>query len=137
MHPILNLIRAHKGVDYAAPMGTPVYAAGSGRVKFRGGMGGYGNVVQIDHGNGIVTVYGHMSRFAAAGIGAHVERGQTIGYVGMTGLATGPHLHFEYRVNGQYVDPQKIKLPDARPIDPSRYDDFRQRSLPLLAALNP
>jgi murein DD-endopeptidase MepM/ murein hydrolase activator NlpD len=137
LHPILNLIRAHQGVDYAAPMGTPVYAAGSGRVKFRGAMGGYGNVMQIDHGNGIVTVYGHMSRFAAAGMGAHVERGETIGYVGMTGLATGPHLHFEYRVNGQYVDPQKITLPDARPIDPNRYDDFKQHSLPLLAALNP
>jgi murein DD-endopeptidase MepM/ murein hydrolase activator NlpD len=137
LHPILNLIRAHKGVDYAAPMGTPVYAAGSGRVKFRGAMGGYGNVMQIDHGNGIVTVYGHMSRFAAKGTGAHVERGETIGYVGMTGLATGPHLHFEYRVNGQYVDPQKIKLPDARPIDPNLYDDFKQYSLPLLAVLQP
>jgi murein DD-endopeptidase MepM/ murein hydrolase activator NlpD len=124
-------------VDYAAPMGTPVYATGSGRVKFRGTMGGYGNVLQIDHGNGIVTVYGHMSRFSTAGMGAHVERGQTIGYVGMTGLATGPHLHFEYRVNGQYVDPQKINLPDARPIDPNLYDDFKQHSMPLLATLKP
>jgi len=137
LHPILNLIRAHKGVDYAAPIGTPVYAAGSGRIKFRGEMGGYGNVIQIDHGNGIVTVYGHMSRFASSREGAHVERGETIGYVGMTGLATGPHLHFEYRVNGQYVDPQKIKLPDARPIDANLYDDFKQQSISLLAALNP
>ena len=137
LHPILNLIRAHKGVDYAAPIGTPVYAAGSGRIKFRGKMGGYGNVIQIDHGNGIVTVYGHMSRFASSREGAHVERGETIGYVGMTGLATGPHLHFEYRVNGQYVDPQKIKLPDARPIDANLYDDFKQQSISLLAALNP
>ena len=136
LHPILNLIRAHKGVDYAAPTGTPVYAAGSGRIKFRGGMGGYGNVIQIDHGNGIVTVYGHMSRFANARMGAHVERGETIGFVGMTGLATGPHLHFEFRVNGQYVDPQKLRLPDARPIDSDQYEDFKQRSLPLLAALN-
>jgi murein DD-endopeptidase MepM/ murein hydrolase activator NlpD len=137
LHPILNLIRAHKGVDYAAPMGTPIYAAGSGRVKFRGTMGGYGNAMQIDHGNGIVTVYGHMSRFAAAGTGTHVERGETIGYVGMSGLATGPHLHFEYRVNGQYVDPQNVKPPDARPIEPNLYDDFRQHSLPLLATLKP
>lgn len=137
LHPILNLIRAHKGVDYAAPIGTPVYAAGSGRIKFRGEMGGYGNVLQIDHGNGIVTVYGHMSRFAASREGAHVERGETIGFVGMTGLATGPHLHFEFRVNGQYVDPQKIKLPDARPIDAGLLDDFKRRSAPLLAALNP
>ncbi|HWW19304.1 MAG TPA: peptidoglycan DD-metalloendopeptidase family protein [Steroidobacteraceae bacterium] len=137
MHPILNLIRAHKGIDYAAPIGTPVYAAGSGHIKFRGDLGGYGNVIQIEHGNGIVTVYGHMSRFAGARAGAHVERGETIGYVGMTGLATGPHLHFEFRVNGQYVDPQKIKLPDAKPIDPDLYDDFKQKSAPLLAALNP
>jgi murein DD-endopeptidase MepM/ murein hydrolase activator NlpD len=137
LHPILNLIRAHKGVDYAAPIGTPVYAAGSGRIKFRGEMGGYGNVLQIDHGNGIVTVYGHLSRFASSREGAHVERGDTIGYVGMTGLATGPHLHFEFRVNGQYIDPQKIKLPDALPIDASLYDDFKQQSAPLLAALNP
>lgn len=137
LHPILNLIRAHKGVDYAAPIGTPVYAAGSGRVKFRGEMGGYGNVIQIEHGNGIMTVYGHMSRFGNAREGGHVERGETIGYVGMTGLATGPHLHFEFRVNGQYVDPQKIKLPDATPIDPALYDDFKQKSAPLLAALNP
>jgi len=137
LHPILNLIRAHKGIDYAAPTGTPVYAAGSGRIKFRGDMGGYGNVIQIDHGNGIVTVYGHMSRFASGREGAHVERGDTIGYVGMTGLATGPHLHFEFRVNGQYVDPQKIKLPDSRPIDANLYDDFKQKSAPMLAALNP
>jgi murein DD-endopeptidase MepM/ murein hydrolase activator NlpD len=137
LHPILNLIRAHKGVDYAAPIGTPVYAAGSGRIKFLGNMGGYGNVIQVEHGEGIVTVYGHLSRFASERIGAHVERGETIGYVGMTGLATGPHLHFEFRVNGQYVDPQKIKLPDARPIDAELYDDFKQKSAPLLAALNP
>jgi|HubBroStandDraft_5_1064220.scaffolds.fasta_scaffold131678_1 murein DD-endopeptidase MepM/ murein hydrolase activator NlpD len=137
LHPILNLIRAHKGVDYAAPIGTPVYAAGSGRIKFRGDMGGYGNVIQVEHGDGIVTVYGHLSRFASGHMGAHVERGETIGYVGMTGLATGPHLHFEFRVNGQYVDPQKIKLPDAHPIDSALYDDFKQKSAPLLAALNP
>jgi murein DD-endopeptidase MepM/ murein hydrolase activator NlpD len=137
LHPILNLIRAHKGIDYAAPIGTPVYAAGSGHIKFRGDMGGYGNVIQIEHGNGIMTVYGHMSRFASARAGGHVERGETIGYVGMTGLATGPHLHFEFRVNGQYVDPQKIKLPDATPIDPDLYNDFKQQSAPLLAALNP
>jgi murein DD-endopeptidase MepM/ murein hydrolase activator NlpD len=136
LHPILNLIRAHKGVDYAAPTGTPVYAAGSGTIKFRGDLGGYGNVIQIDHGNGIVTVYGHMSRFASARMGKHVERGDTIGFVGMTGLATGPHLHFEFRVNGQYVDPQKLKLPDSRPINSDQYEDFRQRCEPLLAALN-
>jgi murein DD-endopeptidase MepM/ murein hydrolase activator NlpD len=136
VHPILNLIRAHRGIDYAAPAGTPVYAAGSGRIKFRGVQGGYGNVLQIDHGNGIVTVYGHLSRFASPRLGEHVERGETVAYVGMTGLATGPHLHFEYRINGEYVDPQKIKLPQSLPIDASLRADFARQTAPLLDALN-
>ena len=135
-HPILNTIRAHQGTDYAAPMGTPIYAAGSGRITFRGVKGGYGNAVEIDHGSGIVTVYGHMSRFAPTKIGAHVQQGETIGYVGMTGLATGPHLHFEFHVNGRFVDPQKVKLPDAGPIDPVLRADFERTSAPLLQALN-
>ncbi|HEY6452329.1 MAG TPA: peptidoglycan DD-metalloendopeptidase family protein [Steroidobacteraceae bacterium] len=136
LHPILNTIRAHRGTDYAAPMGTPVYAAGAGRLVFRGVKGGYGNEIEIDHGNGIVTVYGHLSRFAAPRAGAHVEQGETIGYVGMTGLATGPHLHFEFHVNGRFVDPQRVKLPDARPIDAALRTDFERRSAPLLAVLN-
>jgi murein DD-endopeptidase MepM/ murein hydrolase activator NlpD len=137
-HPILNRIRAHKGVDYAAAIGTPVHAAGAGRIRFRGQKGGYGNVVEIDHGGGIVTVYGHLSRFAAtAKAGSRVEQGQLIAYVGMTGLATGPHLHYEYRVNGQYLDPQRVKLPDATPIDAALLADFRRQTAPLLAALQP
>ena len=137
LHPILDRIRAHRGVDYAAPSGTPVYAAGSGRLRFRGWKGGYGNVIEIDHGGGIETVYGHLSRFAGVKAGAHVERGQTIGFVGMTGLATGPHLHYEFHVNGQYVDPRKVKLADARPIDPSLLADFELKTAPLRAALAP
>ncbi|MEJ0006588.1 MAG: M23 family metallopeptidase [Steroidobacteraceae bacterium] len=88
----------HKGVDYAAPIGTPVRAAGDGRVLFAGRRGGYGNLVELDHSRGITTVYGHLSRFAA-GLrpGQHVTQGQVIAFVGMTGLATGPHLHYEYR----------------------------------------
>jgi murein DD-endopeptidase MepM/ murein hydrolase activator NlpD len=117
-------------------MGTPVYAAGSGRLVFRGVRGGYGNAIEIDHGNGIQTVYGHLSRFAPLKSGARVQQGETIGYVGMTGLATGPHLHFEFHVNGRFVDPQKVKLPDAGPIDPSLRDDFERTTAPLLAALN-
>ena len=117
-------------------MGTPIYAAGSGRITFRGVKGGYGNAIEIDHGNGIVTVYGHMSRFAPLRTGAHVQQGETIGYVGMTGLATGPHLHFEFHVNGRFVDPQKVKLPDAGPIDPALRADFERTSAPLLQALN-
>jgi murein DD-endopeptidase MepM/ murein hydrolase activator NlpD len=138
LHPILNLIRAHEGVDYAAPSGTPVRAAGDGRVRFRGPHGGYGNLLEIDHGGGIVTVYGHLARFApGARIGAQVRQGETIAYVGMSGLATGPHLHYEYRLNGRYLDPQRLKLPDATPLDPALLDDFRRQTAPLLAALAP
>jgi len=137
MHPILNLIRAHTGVDYAAPIGTPVHAVGDGRVNFAGLRGGYGNLVEIDHSAGIVTVYGHLSRFAA-GIhaGSHVSQGQIIAFVGMTGLATGPHLHYEYRVNGVFKNPQIVHLPDALPIDQEWAADFRLRSAPLFAALD-
>ena len=137
-HPILNIIRAHKGVDYAAPIGTPVHAAGSGRVRFRGQKGGYGNVLEIDHGGGIVTVYGHLSRFArGSALGTRVQQNDVIAYVGMTGLATGPHLHYEYRLNGRYLDPQRIKLPDATPIAVELLDDFRRQSAPPMALLAP
>ncbi|MGH8254408.1 MAG: peptidoglycan DD-metalloendopeptidase family protein [Steroidobacteraceae bacterium] len=135
-HPILDLVRAHQGVDYAAPSGTPVRAAGNGRVRFCGRRGGYGNLVEIDHGGGIVTVYGHLSRFATSTrVGARVQQGQTIAYVGMTGLATGPHLHYEYRLNGRYLDPQHVKLPDATPLDASLRADFTRQTAPYLAAI--
>jgi murein DD-endopeptidase MepM/ murein hydrolase activator NlpD len=138
LHPILNTIRAHKGVDYAAPIGTPVRAAGDGRVLFAGRRGGYGNLVELDHSRGITTVYGHLSRFAA-GLhpGQHVTQGQVIAFVGMTGLATGPHLHYEYRVDGVFKNPQTIKLPEALPIDGPQRADFLAKSAPLLASLNP
>jgi murein DD-endopeptidase MepM/ murein hydrolase activator NlpD len=135
-HPILNLIRAHKGVDYAAPIGTPVRAAGDGRITYAGPKGGYGNVVEIDHSRSIVTVYGHLSRFAkGTRVGQHVTQGTVIAYVGMTGLATGPHLHYEYRVNGVFKNPQTVSLPDAESIDVRLRDDFQTRTAPLLAAL--
>ena len=135
-HPILNLIRAHKGVDYAAPIGTPVKAAGDGRIRFAGIKGGYGNVVEIDHSRGIVTVYGHLSRFAGGThVGAHVTQGSIIAYVGMTGLATGPHLHYEYRVDGVFKNPQTVVLPSAEPIDARWHDDFVARATPLLGLL--
>jgi murein DD-endopeptidase MepM/ murein hydrolase activator NlpD len=137
MHPILNLIRAHKGVDYAAPVGTPVHAAGSGHVRFMGEKGGYGNVVEIDHSQGIVTVYGHLSRFAQGiHVGSRVTQGELIAYVGMTGLATGPHLHYEYRVNGEFKNPQSVHLPDALPIEDAWLSDFKEKSAPLLASLD-
>jgi len=136
LHPILNRIRAHKGVDYAAPMGTPVRAAGDGRVIFAGQMGGYGNVVEIEHTRSIMTVYGHLSHFAkGTRTGVHVTQGTVIAFVGMTGLATGPHLHYEYRVNGVFKNPQTVALPAAAPIDPRWRDDFLARSAPLLASL--
>lgn len=137
LHPILNLIRAHKGVDYAAPIGTPVRAAGDGRIQYAGPKGGYGNVVEIEHTRSIVTVYGHLSRFArGTHVGAHVTQGTVIAYVGMTGLATGPHLHYEYRVNGLFKNPQTVSLPDAEPIDARLRADFEARTAPLLAALD-
>jgi murein DD-endopeptidase MepM/ murein hydrolase activator NlpD len=135
-HPILNLIRAHKGVDYAAPEGTPVRAAGDGRVRFAGRKGGYGNVVEIEHSASIVTVYGHLSRFAKlTHVGAHVTQGVVIAYVGMTGLATGPHLHYEYRVNGIFKNPQTITLPGANPIEARWREDFLVRTAALLASI--
>jgi murein DD-endopeptidase MepM/ murein hydrolase activator NlpD len=136
-HPILNTIRAHKGVDYAAPTGTPVRAAGDGRVQMRGRYGGYGNAIILEHGSGVSTLYGHLSRFAKGiGPGSRVRQGQVIGYVGMTGLATGPHLHYEYRVNGVHRNPQTVKLPDATPIAADLRADFQMRTAPDLAQLD-
>ena len=124
-HPILNTIRAHRGVDYAAPRGTPIKAAGDGKVIFRGVKGGYGNTIILQHGGNITTLYAHMSRFAGARIGGRVRQGQTIGYVGATGLATANHLHYEYRLNGVHRNPRTVKLPQANPID----QRYRQRFL--------
>jgi murein DD-endopeptidase MepM/ murein hydrolase activator NlpD len=136
-HPILNRIRAHKGVDYAAPIGTPVHAAGDGRVRFIGRQGGYGNVIELEHGSGVVTVYGHMSKFASKlRRGQHVELGQVIGFVGMTGLATGPHLHYEYRVRGTHQNPQTVPLPDADPIRPDERDVFLRVTADLVNLLD-
>jgi murein DD-endopeptidase MepM/ murein hydrolase activator NlpD len=138
LHPILNTIRAHKGIDYAAPIGTPVRAAGDGRIRFAGWMGGYGNLVEIEHSSSIMTVYGHLSRFASGThVGAHVQQGAVIAYVGMTGLATGPHLHYEYRVNGVFKNPETVELPAAAPIDERWRPDFLARSAPLLSTLDP
>ncbi len=136
LHPVLGIVRAHKGTDYAAPTGTPIWAAGSGRVQFVGRKGGYGNVVIIDHGKGISTVYGHMSRFARSlRVGRPVGQGDTIGYVGMTGMATGPHLHYEYRVNGAQRNPATLPLP--RTEIPSRYlAEFRSQAEVSFAKLD-
>ncbi|HZD53505.1 MAG TPA: peptidoglycan DD-metalloendopeptidase family protein [Woeseiaceae bacterium] len=135
-HPILNIIRAHRGVDYAAPSGTPIKAAGDGKIIFRGRKGGYGNAVIIQHGGNITTLYGHMSRFAkSAGLNDRVRQGDVIGYVGATGLATAPHLHYEYRVNGVHRNPRTVELPQADPIGKEYLADFRARSQPILDEL--
>lgn len=134
-HPILNRIRAHQGVDYAAATGTAIKAAGDGRINFIGVRGGYGKVVVLEHGGGISTLYGHMSRFARVRGGQRVKQGQTIGFVGKSGAATGPHLHYEYRVNGIHKNPRTVRLPDAAPL-PARYRaDFQAHAAVMLADL--
>ncbi len=137
-HPVLNRVRAHKGIDFAAPSGTPIKAAGAGRVQSRGRNGGYGNAVVLTHGKGITTLYGHMSRYAKGlSVGDRVSQGQVIGYVGMTGLASGPHVHYEYRINGVHKNPAKVTVPKADPIPASLMADFKAQTAPLLARLDP
>jgi murein DD-endopeptidase MepM/ murein hydrolase activator NlpD len=134
-HPISGKVRAHKGIDYAARTGTPILAAGDGRVQFAGRKGGYGNAVILDHGRGITTLYAHMSRFSKAGrSGRRVKQGDVIGYVGSTGASTGPHLHYEYRVKGVHKNPATIPLP--RTEIPSGYlAEFRAQAETKLAQL--
>ena len=137
-HPILNLIRGHMGTDYAAPTGTPVHAAGDGHVSFAGQRGGYGNAIVLAHGANISTLYGHMSRFARnVHVGTRVQQGDVIGYVGMTGLATGPHLHYEYLIGGVHRNPQTVQLPGAEPLRAQELQRFRAAAAPLMAALSP
>jgi murein DD-endopeptidase MepM/ murein hydrolase activator NlpD len=137
-HPILNLIRGHMGTDYAAPTGTPVHAAGDGHVSFEGQRGGYGNAIILTHGANVSTLYGHMSRFARnVHVGTRVSQGDVIGYVGMTGLATGPHLHYEYLTGGVHRNPQTVQLPGAEPLRAQELQRFREISAPLIAALSP
>ncbi len=136
-HPILNKWRAHKGVDYAAPMGTRVKAVADAVVNFVGGQGGYGNVVILQHASGISTVYGHLSRFAP-GLhkGQKLAQGDMVGFVGMTGMATGPHLHYEFRVHGEHRDPLKVALPTSVPLSPQLQAAFHTQAQPLIAELD-
>lgn len=126
-HPVLGQYRAHLGTDFGAPTGTPVKATADGTVAFAGRNGGYGNLIELRHSNGYTTRYAHLSRFAS-GIrpGVKVEQGQVIGYVGATGLATGPHLHYELRKNGQPLDARRVGLPTAPPIPAEKMDEFRR-----------
>jgi murein DD-endopeptidase MepM/ murein hydrolase activator NlpD len=136
-HPILNRVRAHKGIDFAAPVGTAIKAAGSGRVIHRGVKGGYGNTVILAHAGSVTTLYGHMSRYARGlKVGDKVKQGEVIGYIGMTGLATGPHLHYEYRVGGVHRNPATVPLPKAESIPADLRADFEAKTAPLLAQLD-
>ncbi len=135
MHPVLGKMRAHRGVDYAAPTGTPIRAAGDGKITFRGWQNGYGNVVILQHNGRYTTLYAHMSRFANAKVGQRISQGQVIGYIGMTGLASGPHLHYEFRLDGKHRDPLTVTLPKEEPLPASELARFKARISPLLARL--
>lgn len=136
-HPVLNRIRAHKGVDYAAPPGTAIRATADGKITFRGAKGGYGNTVVLQHGSKYTTLYAHMSNFKkGVTSGKTVKQGDVIGYVGSTGLATGPHLHYEFRVDGVHRNPLTVELPTAAPIKQAYLTDFQDKTQPLMAKLD-
>jgi murein DD-endopeptidase MepM/ murein hydrolase activator NlpD len=135
-HPILNRIRAHKGTDYAAPTGTPIKAAGDGRIIWAGTKGGYGRTVIIQHGQSYKTLYAHMSKYGRSiKKGKRVKQGQTIGYVGSSGLATGPHLHYEFYLNGAVRNPVKVPLPKAKSVPKADLANFIDQTKPIVAKL--
>jgi murein DD-endopeptidase MepM/ murein hydrolase activator NlpD len=141
MHPILKIRRPHYGVDYAAPYGTPVSAACDGTVVFAGWRGGYGRLIEVHHPNGYTTFYGHLSRIArGVSVGKRIAQGDVIGYVGATGLATGPHLHYEMRLHGRPLNPLTAPLPKGQPVPAALKADFLavRRSMDTqLAAISP
>jgi murein DD-endopeptidase MepM/ murein hydrolase activator NlpD len=141
MHPILGYSRMHRGIDFAAPKGTPIYAAGRGTIKIIGRVHGYGNYIRIQHTDRYATAYGHMSRFARGlHVGTHVKQGDVIGYVGATGEATGPHLHYEVLVDKSQVNPMKVKLPSGYKLAGNELAAFRAATGEIkahLAALDP
>ncbi len=135
-HPKLKRWRAHHGVDYAAPTGTPVRATGNGKITFRGRKGGYGRVIYIKHKGKYTTVYAHLSRYAkAARKGRKVKQGQIIGYVGSSGLATGPHLHYEFRIYDKHQNPEKINFASTNNLSRSALPRFKKKTRPLLGQL--
>jgi murein DD-endopeptidase MepM/ murein hydrolase activator NlpD len=137
LHPILKTRRPHQGVDYAARSGTPIMAAGDGRVITAGVQGGYGNTVVLQHGGNVTTLYAHLSRFGNnIRVGRRVRQGEIIGYVGMTGLATAPHLHYEYRINGVHKNPRTVDLPKADPVPAARRAEFVAITQPLIDELD-
>ena len=134
-HPVLGRMRAHKGVDYAARTGTPIMAAGDGRIELAGWKNGFGKTIIINHGQGRSTLYGHMSAFGKYKRGQFVPQGAIIGRVGSTGLATGPHLHYEFRVNGRQVNPLKVTMPKPEPLRGAALAAFRRATAPAVAMM--
>lgn len=137
LHPIHGTRRPHMGTDYAAAPGTPIKAAGDGKIIHRGRKGGYGNTVIIQHGTRYTTLYAHMRGYRRGlSVGDRVQQGDIIGYVGSTGLSTGPHLHYEFRVDGTHRNPRTVDLPEARPIAAEYRDEFKAESRAYLARLD-
>ena len=137
LHPILNVRRPHEGIDYAAPTGTPIWAVAEGEVIFKGWSGGFGRLIKIRHNNGYVSYYGHLSRYAGnLKVGSRVEQQQVVGYVGSTGLATGPHLDYRLKVDGRFVDPLKVRFPHGAPVPNEELDRFAALRDELLAELS-
>ena len=135
-HPIFKTSRPHRGVDYAAPRGTPIKSSGDGKVIFAGTKGGYGKTVIVQHGQSYTTLYAHMTRIKPGmKRGKRVKQGQTIGYVGSTGYATGPHLHYEFRVNGVHRNPLTVSLPQAAPLPKAELGRFKPQTSELLSTL--
>ena len=134
-HPVLGRTRAHQGVDYGAGTGTPIHAAGDARVSFVGWKGGYGRTVVLDHGKGYTTLYAHMSRFGKYKPGATIKQGTVIGYVGASGLVTGPHLHYEFRINGVHRNPLTVTMPPPEPLKGAALVAFQASTAPVVARM--
>lgn len=135
VHPILHTVKMHTGIDYAAPVGTPVYAPADGTITFKGWKGGYGHAVVMEHGGGVETIYGHLSAFSPAA--GRVRAGEVIGFVGTSGRSTGPHLHYEARINGQHVNPATVALPTPKmeKISMGRFLRQRQHTEDIMEAV--
>jgi murein DD-endopeptidase MepM/ murein hydrolase activator NlpD len=136
-HPVLHRFRHHQGVDYAAPYGTPIKSVANGTIALLGRKGGYGNTIMIKHDSSYSTLYGHLQKYASGlKVGSHVQQGQLIGYVGSSGLATGPHLHFEFRINGVHKNPLTVALPNGKSITHAYRNKFHNEVKKLLAKLD-
>ncbi len=135
-HPVLKKWRSHRGVDYGGPLNTPIRATGNGKIIARGWGNGYGRYIKIQHAGKYITVYGHLNKFGKYKKGQFVKQGDVIGYMGKTGLATGVHLHYEFRINNKHVDPLKVKFPAAGPVPKKYKTEFTQKSNFLLAQLD-